>query len=101
MTCSISDEVVVSAVADTEPASDRRRIWKSPIWAWAGLGILLLGYVFFLHLRFAPAISEPDDNGYFAQATLLAQEGKTWFVPASDAQYIGIHWLLTPTGQFI
>ncbi|MDP9175660.1 MAG: hypothetical protein M3O30_17590, partial [Planctomycetota bacterium] len=24
-----------------------------------------------------------------------------WFVPASDAQYIGIHWLLTPTGQFI
>src|SRR5262249_41756038 len=46
-------------------------------------------------------ISEPDDNGYFAQGTLLAQTGHTWFKPESDAQYIGMHWLIAPGETFI
>lgn len=69
---------------------------------WAGLLVLLLVYLFLLSRYFGgSAISEPDDNGYFAQGTLLAQTGKTWFLPASDAQFIGAHWLLGPGGKFI
>ncbi|MDP9175662.1 MAG: glycosyltransferase family 39 protein [Planctomycetota bacterium] len=102
MTALIAADLSASPnIPTSTPATANQNRWQSRNWAWPGLGLLLLIYLFFLHNRFAPAISEPDDNGYFAQATLLAQEGKTWFVPASDAQYIGIHWLLTPTGQFI
>src|SRR4051812_19445645 len=73
---------------------------RSP-WAWVGLAIVLIAYVALLARNFAPAITEPDDNGYFAQGTLLAQTGRTWFTPESDAQYIGMHWLVTPGEQFI
>ncbi len=65
------------------------------------LALVLALYISFLATRFAPAISDPDDNGYFAQGSLLAQTGKTWFTAESDAQYIGMHWLLTPAGNFI
>lgn len=70
-------------------------------WGVLGLALILLGYCIFLALHFAPAISEPDDNGYFAQGTLMAQTARTWFVPESDAQYIGMHWLITPMGHYI
>jgi 4-amino-4-deoxy-L-arabinose transferase-like glycosyltransferase len=69
--------------------------------SYLGLIVLLAVYVSFLVTRIAPAISDPDDNGYFAQGSLLAQTGKTWFAAQSDAQYIGMHWLLTPAGNFI
>ena len=62
---------------------------------------MLLVYVTLLLTRFAPAVSEPDDNGYFAQGTLLVTTGHTWFVPQSDAQYIGMHWLITADGKYI
>ncbi|HEY7089357.1 MAG TPA: glycosyltransferase family 39 protein, partial [Tepidisphaeraceae bacterium] len=70
---------------------------------WGALGLLLIIviYALLLSTRYAAAISEPDDNGYFAQGTLLAQTGRTWFVPESDAQYIGMHWLITPKGHYI
>jgi hypothetical protein len=58
-------------------------------------------YAAFLYSQFTPAISEPDDNGYFAQGSLLAQTGKTWFRPESDAQYLGMHWLLEPDGRYV
>src|SRR5262249_4565060 len=67
------------------------------------LGLLLLVAVFcaFVWAHFVPAIYEPDDNGYFAQGTLLSQTGKSYFFPQSDAQYIGMHWLLTSDGYYI
>jgi hypothetical protein len=78
-----------------------KRSWHGLL-AWAGLLALLLVYTFLLSRYFGgSAIAEPDDNGYFAQGTLLAQTGHTWFLPASDAQYIGPHWLLGPGGKFI
>src|SRR5437762_1864751 len=52
-------------------------------------------------MGYARAISQPDDNGYFAQGSLLATTGRTWFVPQSDAQYAGMHWLLTPRGDYV
>jgi 4-amino-4-deoxy-L-arabinose transferase-like glycosyltransferase len=66
-----------------------------------GLAVVLLAFGYLLCRNFAPAISEPDDNGYFAQGTLLAQTGHTWFKPQSDAQYIGMHWLIAPGETFI
>src|SRR4051812_19706576 len=64
--------------------------------------LILIFYVLLLLARgFAPAISQPDDNGYFAQGSLLATSGRTWFTTESDAQYVGMHWLLTPAGNYI
>lgn len=69
--------------------------------AWGGLLLILVVHALAIAAWFSPAICEPDDNGYFAQGTLLAQTGKTWFSAESDAQYVGMHWLLTPSGQYI
>src|SRR6476661_5698475 len=73
---------------------------KSP-WGLLPLVLILAVYSFLIYKNFAPAITEPDDNGYFAQGTLLAQTGHTYFTPESDAQYIGMHWLVTPKEQYI
>jgi 4-amino-4-deoxy-L-arabinose transferase-like glycosyltransferase len=66
-----------------------------------GLLVTLMLYVAFIVHNFAPAITEPDDNGYFAQGSLLAQTGHTYFAAESDAQFIGMHWLVTPKEQYI
>src|SRR5689334_15776976 len=70
---------------------------------WAGIvaGVWILAYAVFMATRFVPALSEPDDNGYFAQGSLIAQTGRSWFVAESDAQYVGMHWLLTPDGKYV
>src|SRR5581483_3891882 len=70
-------------------------------WGYLGLAVILVGFGWLIWHNFSPAITEPDDNGYFAQGTLLAQTGHTWFKPASDAQYIGMHWLVTPGETYI
>ncbi|MGH7180171.1 MAG: ArnT family glycosyltransferase [Tepidisphaeraceae bacterium] len=85
------------ARADLEATGTRRQI----PWPALSVTLFLLGFAAFLFAYFAPAISDPDDNGYFAQASLLAQTGHTWFAPESDAQFIGMHWLITPTDQYI
>jgi 4-amino-4-deoxy-L-arabinose transferase-like glycosyltransferase len=70
-------------------------------WGYLGLMVILFAYCFLIYKHFAPAITEPDDNGYFAQGSLMAQTGRTWFKPESDAQYIGMHWLVTPAETYI
>lgn len=55
--------------------------------------LLILFHFVFLIVHFEPAISTPDANGYFAQAKLIAKEGKTYLEPESILQYIGPHWL--------
>ena len=80
-----------------EQAAPRRRLR----WPLIGLAALLLLYAGLLAAYFSPAIIHPDANGYWAQASLLVKTGHTWFRPASNAQYIGMHWLLTPDGTFI
>jgi hypothetical protein len=54
----------------------------------------------FLARHYAPAISHPDANGYWAQGTLIAQTGHASFRPESPVQYIGMHWLLTDSGLY-
>jgi 4-amino-4-deoxy-L-arabinose transferase-like glycosyltransferase len=61
---------------------------------------VLVLYGLFLAHHFAPAISSPDANGYWAQGSLLAATGRTWFVPESDVQYVGMHWLVTEDGRY-
>ena len=55
--------------------------------------LLILFHFVFLIIHFEPAISTPDANGYFAQAKLIANQGKTCLEPESILQYIGPHWL--------
>src|SRR4051812_11439829 len=61
----------------------------------AAMVVLLAVFVLWIATYYTPAISHPDANGYFAQASLLVKSGHTWFKPQSNAQYIGMHWLLT------
>lgn len=71
--------------------------------AWLGWrGIFALVLVHFLGLAsfFAPAISTPDANGYFAQARLIANEGRTEIVVESPAQYVGDHWMRVAEGRY-
>lgn len=57
------------------------------------VSILLAAYFVFLMMYFQPAISTPDAQGYYAQAKLIAGEGRTWLEPESPVQYVGPHWL--------
>ena len=68
--------------------------------AWIALGVLVLVYALFLAHYFAPAISDPDANGYWAQGSLLAKTGETSFEPTSSVEYIGMHWLLAESGRY-
>lgn len=75
---------------------------RKPVpWGAISISLIVIAYGILLFARFAPAISEPDANGYWAQGSLLMTTGKTWFTPESDAQYIGMHWLLTPEGTYV
>jgi hypothetical protein len=65
------------------------------------LSLLLIGYAALLGFHFSPAISDTDANGYWTQGTLITQTGGSTFALASDAQYLGLHWLLTDRGEFI
>lgn len=74
---------------------------RAELAGWLVLLGLVVVYGLFLSRQFAPAIAMPDDNGYFAQASRLVRDGTSVLVPESDAQYIGLHWLLTPTGVYV
>ncbi len=67
---------------------------------WVAIGVLLAVSALYLARHYAPAISTPDANGYWAQGSLLARTGRTWFTPASDVQYVGIHWLVAEDGRY-
>ncbi len=100
------DLEIAPAAAETKPAAASPAPAAKPsklprILEWVALVLILAGHAALIAHYFAPAISEPDDNGYYAQGTLWAQTGKTWFEAQSDAQYIGMHWLVTPDQKFI
>lgn len=89
--------VIINEQADTPANKPTRRV---EILAASALVLLLALYGLFLWSRFAPAISDPDANGYWAQGSLLFTTGRTWLVPESDSQYVGMHWLVTPSGRY-
>lgn len=62
--------------------------------------LLVLLHFVFLMSYFEPAISTPDANSYFAQAKLIAKEGKTYLEPESALQYVGPHWKHTIDNQY-
>lgn len=66
---------------------------------WIALVLTVIHFVF-LMLFFKPAISTPDANGYFAQAKLIAREGKTFLEPESGLEYIGPHWLYAKDNSY-
>jgi hypothetical protein len=62
--------------------------------------MLVVAHFIFLTVHFEPAISTPDANSYFAQAKLIAKEGKTYFEPESILQYVGPHWRRTGDNRY-
>src|SRR5690349_14348454 len=74
-------------------AVERRGALATLTWGGALIAVLA-GYALLLWAYWAPAIVHPDANGYWAQGSLLMTTGRTWFRPESNAQYIGMHWLV-------
>ena len=70
-------------------------------WAAMALLALLLAHFVWLCGFVAPGYASPDADGYFAQARLIATQGRTRIFPSSPVQYFGIHWLEQSNGQFI
>ena len=90
------------SVAVPEPARSRRDrdLTLAEVAPWLALGLVLLAQALLLAHYYAPAIADPDANGYWAQGSLLARTGRTWYVPESDVQYVGMHWLVTADGRY-
>jgi 4-amino-4-deoxy-L-arabinose transferase-like glycosyltransferase len=86
---SLTNDPVLREVAVSSPSGSRR----SAAIGWLCVLLVVALFCGFIAMYFAPAITEPDDNGYFAQATRWVRGGTTWFKSASDAEYIGMHWL--------
>ena len=55
--------------------------------------IILGAHFLFIISFFEPAFSTPDANGYFKQAQLIADHGRTWFQDESPIQYVNIQWM--------
>jgi len=64
------------------------------------VALLIAAYLAILIRNFAPGLESPDVNGYYAQGSLLATTGKTYFVVESPVQFVGRHWLVTGDGRF-
>src|SRR4051812_31971377 len=97
----MTDQAIGYVPTDASHTSAVRSLSRPMQWGPVCFAIILIAYGVFLIARFAPAIVEPDDNGYFAQGSLLATSGRTWFKPESAAQYVGMHWLITPDGKYV
>src|SRR5438874_2496136 len=85
-------------VSDLQPSEARGRLGSA-----LGLGAAILlaaAHFAFLMKYFAPAISTPDANGYFAQARHIAVEHRTWFEVESPLQFIPTHWLSADGQRF-
>ena len=82
---------------EKSPRAERpRSVWAPRL----ALVALVAAHFVFLMLFFEPAISQPDANGYFAQARLIVTDARAWFRPDVPLQYVGMHWLRTPDGRF-
>lgn len=62
------------------------------------LGICLLHFGM-LAMFHEPGYNSPDAHGYFLQAKLLAESGRSQLEDDSPVQMIGVHWLETEDGE--
>ncbi len=62
--------------------------------------LLVVSHFSLIAMRFEPAFASPDAHGYYYQAKLLAEHGKTSFEAQSPIQAIGVHWLVTDDERF-
>jgi len=65
------------------------------------LGLLLAAHFLWIASHVVPAYLSPDADGYFAQARLIATEGRLTCEIESPVEYVGIHWLETSPGKLI
>ena len=63
--------------------------------------VLTAGHLAWLSSWVVIGYASPDADGYFAQAGMMAVEGRTTFDPESPVQHIGMHWIEKPDGSFI
>lgn len=73
---------------------------RLPRWRRVGIAALVSAHFLMLLAFFAPAICTPDANGYFAQATRIARQGRTGYLPGSPLEYVGMHWLKADSGWY-
>ena len=89
---------------DTGPADTARPdTTQTTLSRWlptVGLLLVIAVQGAFILSHCAPAIAAPDANGYWAQGTRLFSDGRNWFRPEADPQYIGMHWLVTSDGRY-
>jgi dolichyl-phosphate-mannose-protein mannosyltransferase len=64
------------------------------------LAALLTAHFLLVVANFETAISSPDANGYFKQARLLAEDGRSWFRTDSPLQFIASHWVESSEGAY-
>ncbi len=79
--------------AASEPDQARQEAPRLGLWSAFAALVLAAGYFVFLVANYAPAISTPDANGYFAQGRHLAECGHTFFDTESLLQFIPPHWV--------
>ncbi|MCK5805236.1 MAG: hypothetical protein KAI66_20565, partial [Lentisphaeria bacterium] len=65
-------------------ASRGRAVSPREVVRWSVPAAVLLVYIVFVAFHFHSAIVAPDANGYWAQGSLLACHGRTWFEPESS-----------------
>ena len=64
------------------------------------LGRLVVAHFSLIAIHFEPAYASPDAHGYYYQAKLIAEKGKTSFDAESSLRAIGAHWLVTEDDRF-
>lgn len=64
------------------------------------IAVLIISSHFLLStFFFEPAYSTPDAHGYYKQAQLIADHGKTWIQKTSPIQYVNFIWLEAAQGD--
>jgi len=89
----VDDDYMDNQNADAIDGGAPEKIAKSTLVARIAVALLIVAHFVFLMCFFEPAISTPDANGYFAQARLIAETGRSYFTSESPLQYVGMHWL--------
>jgi len=86
-----------SAVSPLTPPQTSRRNRRI---SGAFLAFILAAHFLFLLSRAPRAIVSVDGNGYWAQGSLLAVTGRTWFERQSPVQFVEVRWVPTESGRY-
>lgn len=70
------------------------------LFPYLALAAVLISFGVLLVVRFEPVTVAMDANGYYAQGSLLATEGRLSFATEVDIQYVDWSWLVGADGRY-